>query len=113
MKNKKNKKTNNNSSFISLVKKRFVRVKEAVIGDLEEEERTSFSIMEVVGIIVISILFGMAIGYIIMYSRNPVHQVGRNKLLMEMVDTYQEIVKNYYGEIDEEKLSEEAIKGMI
>ena len=113
MKNKKSKKTNKNYSFISLVKKRFARIKEAIIGDLEEEERTSFSIMEVVGIIVISILFGMAIGYIIMYSRNPVHQVGRNKSLMEVVDTYQEIVQNYYGEIDEKKLSEEAIKGMI
>lgn len=95
------------------IKRRFDKIKEAALGDLEEEERTSFSILEVVGIIVISILFGMAIGYIIMYSRNPVHQVGRNKSLMEIVDTYQEIVQNYYGEIDEKKLSEEAIKGMV
>lgn len=113
MKNKNKKNVNKNNSFMFRIKRRFDKIKEAALGDLEEEERTSFSILEVVGIIVISILFGMAIGYIIMYSRNPVHQVGRNKSLMEIVDTYQEIVQNYYGEIDEKKLSEEAIKGMV
>ena len=113
MKNKKNKKTNNNSSFISLVKKRFVRVKEAVIGDLEEEERTSFSIYEVIGIIVISILFGVVVGYVIMYSRYPANQVGNNKALREVVETYQEIANYYYGGMSETALSEGAIKGMI
>ena len=110
MKKKNNKKK---SSLLYRIKKRFFKIKDAVIGDLDEEERTSFSIYEVIGIIVISILFGVVVGYVIMYSRYPANQVGNNKALREVVETYQEIANYYYGGMSETALSEGAIKGMI
>ncbi len=110
MKKKNNKKK---SSLLYRIKKRFLKIKDAVIGDLDEEERTSFSIYEVIGIIVISILFGVVVGYVIMYSRYPANQVGNNKALREVVETYQEIANYYYGGMSETALSEGAIKGMI
>ena len=110
MKKKNNKKK---SSLLYRIKKRFFKIKDAVIGDLDEEERTSFSIYEVIGIIVISILFGVVVGYVIMYSRYPANQVGNNKALREVVETYQEIANYYYGGMSEAALSEGAIKGMI
>lgn len=110
MKKKNNKKK---SSLLYRIKKRFFKIKDAIIGDLDEEERTSFSIYEVIGIIVISILFGVVVGYVIMYSRYPANQVGNNKALREVVETYQEIANYYYGGMSEAALSEGAIKGMI
>ena len=110
MKKKNNKKK---SSLLYRIKKRFLKIKDAIIGDLDEEERTSFSIYEVIGIIVISILFGVVVGYVIMYSRYPANQVGNNKALREVVETYQEIANYYYGGMSETALSEGAIKGMI
>ena len=110
MKKKNNKKK---SSLLYRIKKRFFKIKDAIIGDLDEEERTSFSIYEVIGIIVISILFGVVVGYVIMYSRYPANQVGNNKALREVVETYQEIANYYYGGMSETALSEGAIKGMI
>ena len=110
MKKKNNKKK---SSLLYRIKKRFFKIKDAIFSDLDEEERTSFSIYEVIGIIVISILFGVVVGYVIMYSRYPANQVGNNKALREVVETYQEIANYYYGGMSETALSEGAIKGMI
>ncbi len=100
-------------SFFSRVKIRFNKVRLALVEDIDSEEKTSFSIIEVIGIIVVSILFGVVVGYLIMYNRNPSNQVGRSKELAEIIDAYQEIVRNSYDSIDEKKLSEEAIKGMV
>ena len=83
--------------------------------DLDDDFRSksTFSIFEVVIIILISILFGVILGYIITYSRNPISGVRANVNLTEVVNTYNDIVDNYYGKVDEDVLSEAAIKAMI
>ena len=71
-------------------------------------QKSTFSILEVLIIMLISILFGVWIGYIITYHRNP---LDRN--VSEIVNTYHNIVENYYDEVDADKLADAAVKGMI
>ena len=71
--------------------------------------KSSFSIFEVSIITLIAILFGIVIGYLINYSKDASH----NKNLNKIITTYADIVDDYYGKVDENKLSNAAIKGMI
>lgn len=71
--------------------------------------KSSFSVFEVSIITLIAILFGIIIGYLINYSKDA----SLNKNLDQIVTTYQKLVNNYYGTIDEDKLSSAAINGMI
>lgn len=78
----------------------------------QEKETSNFSLIEVVIIIIISILFGVVVGYLITYSNSPFYHT-KHTALSEITNTYQSIVDNYYGELDEEKLSNAAIKAMV
>lgn len=111
MKRKKRKK----KSFLTKIKQFILKTKKDLYDEVDEEitNDSSFSIAEVMVIVCISILFGVIIGYIITYSRNPVNHVSRNKNLNEIVGVYNNIVEDYYGELDQDKLSDAAINGMI
>ena len=91
------------------------KIKNFFYDDLDDDfhYKSTFSIFEVVIIILISILFGVILGYIITYSRNPISEARSNVNLTEVVNTYNDIVDNYYGKVDEDVLSEVAIKAMI
>ena len=77
------------------------------------EEDNTFSMFEVVIIILISILFGIVIGYIITYNKNPMYDNKSGNNVSEIVNVYNNLVNNYYGKVDQDKLSDAAIKGMI
>ena len=74
------------------------------------EENTLFSLLEVIIIIILSILFGIVIGYFIMIHKD---EKIMNPHLKEVVNTYQNIVDQYYDEVDQKDLSSYAIKGMV
>ncbi|MBQ9018858.1 MAG: S41 family peptidase [Bacilli bacterium] len=97
-KNKKKKK-----SFFGIVKK-------TLFNDNNGKEKSSFSITEVIIVMLISILFGVIVGYFINYSKSDVN---KDSNLSEIVDTYSNIVNNYYGKLDKNELSNAAIKAMI
>lgn len=97
MKKKKNKKK---KSFFEIVKKTI----------FNEKDKNSFTTVEVIVIVFISILFGTIVGYFINYSKNA---TAKDSNLSEIVSTYSEIVDTYYGDIDKEELSDAAIKGMV
>ena len=91
---------------------RVKKVKEEVVQEDMEKDSSDFSFVEVVIVVVISILFGVVIGYMITYSNSPFHR-SKHSNLDEIVNTYQNIVDNYYGDLDEDKLSSAAIQGMV
>lgn len=68
-----------------------------------------FTMLEVVIIIFIAILFGIIMGYMITYS----NRISKFSKVDEIINTYQDIAENYYGEITEDDLANAAIKGMI
>ncbi len=112
-KKKKKKNPKDKKSLLNKASRRISRVKEAMFEDLDKPEKATFSVVEVVVIILISILFGVAIGYMITYSKDPMHGASGGSGLREVVTTYREITDSYYGEVDEDELSNAAIKGMI
>jgi len=76
----------------------------------KKEEKTTFSVIEVIIIILISIMFGVIVGYLINYSRND---TSKDPNLSKIVTTYNDIVNNYYEKVDKEEMSNNAIKGMV
>jgi len=109
------KKKRKKKSFLAKFKEFILKTKKDLYDEVDEEitNDSSFSIAEVMVIVCISILFGVIIGYIITYSRNPVNHVSNNKNLNEIVSVYNNILEDYYGELDQDKLTDAAINGMI
>lgn len=86
----------------------FTRIKKRIFH--EEELNESFSMFEVIIIIIISILFGIVIGYIITCSKLSIYN---DKNISEIVNVYDKLTTNYYDSIDRNKVSDAAIKGMV
>jgi len=105
------KKKKNRDAKTNLIRKIIFRIK-ALFYD-EEEERDnddgSFSIFEVLIITVISIFFGIIVGYFV----NPLNRDSESSELNEIMSVYKNIKDNYYGNLDEKKLADAAIKGMV
>lgn len=97
------KKVNNKKSL-------FKDFKKSISKELKSKELASFTIFEVVLIILISLLFGGIVGYFINYSRNDVNN---DSSLNEIVTTYKGLVENYEGNIEKNKLVDAAVKGMV
>ena len=108
---KKDKKRKKNS-FSYKIKKIIKYIHNTLFDDeVSEYEKARFSILEVIGIIVVSILFGTVIGYLLVVSRGSVSSNKSN--LSEIINTYNSITSNYYDKVDEDKLKDGAIKGMV
>ena len=88
----------------------FNDMKKTIMRQLSGKDLASFTILEVILIIIIAILFGVIVGYFINYSRND---TTKDSNLNEVVSTYNNIVNNYYGELNKEDLADAAIKGMV
>lgn len=75
------------------------------------DEYSSFSIPEVIMLVIISILFGVVVGCILTYSK--AFTVENSSYESELLSTYQKIRDNYYDEVSEKELLNAAIDGMI
>lgn len=69
----------------------------------------SFSLIEVIIVIMISILFGGMVGSLVTLSRGNV----TDEYLEEFYATYNDIVSDYYKKLDKNKLIDAAIEGMV
>jgi len=69
----------------------------------------SFSLIEVIIVIMISILFGGLVGSLVTLSRGNV----TDEYLEEFYATYNDIVSDYYKKLDKNKLIDAAIEGMV
>ena len=76
------------------------------------KNRTIFNIKEVVFVMLITFLFGMLIGGLIMFGKGKFRSDVSDSL-NEFVDTYEDILDNYYEEIDANELMQAGIEGMI
>jgi len=78
-----------------------------------KRQKNTFNLIEVVIIMIITALVSLIIGIIGTYffSNNRV-QIN-NKNIKQLVSVYDELVENYYGELDDEELLESGIEGMI
>ena len=79
---------------------------------IKPDEYNSFSIPEVIMLVVISILFGVIVGCILSYSKT----LGKGNYTNEenrLISTFEKIRDNYYEEVSEEDLTDAAIDGML
>ena len=92
-------------------KKKKKKIRNQFLNHFEND--STFSLFEVIVLILISVVFGVIIGYLLTYGNSNLRRVRSNSNLGEVVNTYNSIIDNYYDEVDEKKLSDAAIKGMI
>lgn len=71
-----------------------------------------FNLMEVIALMIITIIFGMFTGGLLMYRKGTIN-FGLRKELREFADTYTEILNEYYTDIDASGLLESGINGMV
>jgi len=102
----------NNGSSIKLFFKR-------KIDDLEKKwhkkvikNNNKFSLKEVIFAMLITFVFGMLIGGVIMFGKDSFNRNISNSL-NEFVDTYEDILSTYYEEVDANALLQAGIEGMI
>ena len=88
----------------------FKKIKKTISRQLNGKDLASFTVLEVILIVFISLLFVVIVGYLINYSRND---TTKDSNLNEIVYTYNSIIKNYYSDVDKSKLKEAAVKGMV
>ena len=75
------------------------------------ERKVGFSFSEVIIIMIIAIMFGFLLGNIINFT--VVDKKSNDKDLKELVSTYNNIIDNYYKEVNKEELIDAGIQGMI
>lgn len=76
------------------------------------DKKKNFNLMEVIVLMIIVGIFGMFAGGILMYGKGALN-TGIKKELNEFVDTYTEILNEYYKEVEEDGLLEAGINGMV
>lgn len=81
----------------------------------KETKKPTFKLWEVIVISVISsLIMSLGTGYIAYRNINTGKQnTSNNKHLQEFVKSYNQILDNYYDDVDEEALIDSAIKGML
>ncbi len=72
------------------------------------KSKDTFTMIEVVIIIIVAMILGVSIGAVISY-----HNSFDDNNIQEFIDTYNDISNNYYDEVDKNLLIEYAIAGMI
>lgn len=76
-------------------------------------KKEGFSYPEMVIIMIIAILFGFLIGNVVSFTKKETTNSSVPSELKEFVDTYNDIVNNYYNKVNKEELIDAGIKGMI
>lgn len=82
------------------------------VREIIVERRSGFNFSEVIIIMIIAIMFGFLLGNIVnfvVFSDKSYNKDGLN----ELVSTYDNIVNNYYEDVDKEELIDAGIQGMI
>lgn len=91
-----------------------IEVREVVV-----EKKVGFNYAEVIVIMVITLILGGIIGSFITYIFKDNHNNSATVVkevpneLQEFIKTYNDIITNYYQEVDHDKLLESGIKGML
>ena len=89
-----------------------IDVEDDNIREVIVERRSGFSISEVIIIMIIAIMFGFLLGNIVNFVVfNDKSSNGDE--LDELVTTYNNIIDNYYEDVDKEELIDAGIQGMI
>lgn len=90
----------------------FKKVKK-IFKKKRNKEPNTYGLLEVLIVAFIFTLFGIVVGYLLNYGKDTYTGKKMPKSIEEFIDTYETIHENYYGELDDKKLMEAAINGMV
>lgn len=77
-----------------------------------KRNRLKFNLMETIIFMLITFAFGLVVGGVVMYGKGYFgHHT--TTAMNEFISTYNDIVNSYYEEVDEDKLLESGINGML
>lgn len=85
-------------------------------GSSKGVTKFTFNILEVIIIMVITTLFGLLLGGLIAYVRMDSREVSCSAIRKDMVEfagVYDDLLNEYYSDIDKDELMEQAIIGML
>lgn len=99
-----------NKEEVSNLKEKEPEVREVIV-----ERKTGFNILEVIIIIIIALCMGGFIGGGLVHYYDKSSKTGAiiPKKFNELVETYEEILSNYYEEVNSSELIDAGIKGML
>ena len=95
-------------------------VKEKKVAEKEKEntkrreKATTFNLVEVIIIMIITAVFGILVGSCVAYFKDNV--IDHNSVpyeFQEFMDVYDDIKSDYYKDIDQKEMAEAGIKGMV
>lgn len=93
--------------------KEIIKIDDSLKKEDNETQKNNFNTLEVIVIMIITALFGIFIGSAVTYFKDKGGFSRYSKEIKELILTYEDVVENYYGEIDNDELLESGIKGMI
>lgn len=106
------KKNKNSKDKENLEEVKVEELDDSNVREIIVERRSGFNFSEVIIIMIIAIMFGFLLGNIVnfvVFSDNS----SSDKELDELVTTYDNIINNYYEDVDKEELIDAGIQGMI
>lgn len=89
------------------------KVVEHIKEKVKKRNKTTYGLIEVIIFSFIFMLFGIVLGFLLTYGKDPYTGKKLPKSIEEFISTYENIKENYYGELDEQKLIDAAISGMV
>ena len=106
------KKNNNTKDKENLEDVKVEEIDDSNVREIIVERRSGFNFSEVIIIMIIAIMFGFLLGNIVNFVVfNDKSSNGDE--LDELVTTYNNIIDNYYEDVDKEELIDAGIQGMI
>lgn len=110
---KKKKNFNNKNNKIDVSKLKKTRNDEKNEMKINEKCSNSFNLIEVIIIMIITSVFGILIGSCVTYFKYNVVDNNNSYQFDEFLNVYNELVDEYYTDINKDELIEAGIKGMI
>lgn len=83
------------------------------VQEIVVEHKSGFNMVEVLIIIIISIAFGVFIGCSVSFFKQEYHGEKVSSSLQELITVYNNILDDYYKDINESDLVDAAIEGML
>lgn len=97
-----------NISFLEEMDSEEEDIREVIV-----ETKSGFNTLEVLVIVIISIIFGIAVGSSLSFFRQEYRGEKVSESLQELITVYQDILDTYYKDVDEADLVDAAVDGML
>lgn len=115
--------TKNSGKFLSKIKGRKIVNKSCARkhkecdkcrdNEISEMKKSTFTSLEVATVAIITALISLLMGFVIANSSNKSNDSSISPELQNFINEYNDVMNEYYNEVDEKKLLDDALEGII